>query len=115
MLSISNTGIQSGGLYRHRRNIQFGRNFIKSRVSVSRGKQLWEMEQGPRLTAQGIEGNLQALLQVSLPRLSFHSSLVEKLLSLRLVSFELGNLGSQTISFRLQRSIFGREFVYLGL
>jgi hypothetical protein len=56
------------------------------------------MEQGPRLTAQGIEGSLHALLQVSLPRLSFHLSLVEKLMSLRLVSFELGNLGGQTIS-----------------
>jgi hypothetical protein len=42
-------------------------------------------------------------------------SLVEKLLSLRLVSFELGNLGGQTISFQLQWSIFGRELVYLGL
>jgi hypothetical protein len=52
---------------------------------------------------QGIEGSLQALLQVSLPRLSFHSSLVETLLSLRLVSFDqLGNLGGQAISLRLQ-------------
>jgi hypothetical protein len=42
---------------------------------------------------QGIEGSLQTLLQFSLPRLSFHSSLVDKLLSLCLVSFELDDLG----------------------
>jgi hypothetical protein len=51
---------------------------------------------------QGIEGSLQALLQVSLPRLSFHSLLVSKPLSLCLVSSELDDLGGQTISFRLQ-------------
>jgi hypothetical protein len=51
---------------------------------------------------QGIEGSLQALLQVYLPRLSFHSSLIDKLLSLCLVSSELGDLGGQTISFQLQ-------------
>jgi hypothetical protein len=39
------------------------------------------------------------LLQLLLPRLRFHLSLVDKLLSLRLVSFEQGNLGGQTISF----------------
>jgi hypothetical protein len=51
------------------------------------------MEQRPRLTAQGIEGSLQASLQVSLAQLSLHSSLVKNILSLRLVGFELGNFG----------------------
>jgi hypothetical protein len=64
---------------------------------------------------QEIEGSLQALLQVPLPRLSFHSLLVSKLLSLCLVSFELGDLGGQTISFRLQQRIFGRKVIYLSL
>jgi hypothetical protein len=41
VLSISNAGIQSGGLQRRRRGTQFGSNFIKSKISVSRGKQLW--------------------------------------------------------------------------
>jgi hypothetical protein len=48
---------------------------------------------------QGIEGSLQTLLQFSLPQLSFHSSLIDKLLRLCLVSFELDDLGGQTISF----------------
>jgi hypothetical protein len=64
---------------------------------------------------QGIEGGLQALLQVLLLRLSFHSSLIDKLLSLCRISFELGDLVGQTISFRLQRRIFGRKIIYLSL
>jgi hypothetical protein len=50
---------------------------------------------------QGIEGSLQVSLQIPLLPLGFHSSLVDKLLSLRLVSFELGDLAGQTVSFRL--------------
>jgi hypothetical protein len=55
-----------------------------------------------RLTAQRIEGGLQVLLQVLLPRSSFRLAFVKKLLSLRLVSFELGNIGSKSFSLRLQ-------------
>jgi hypothetical protein len=73
------------------------------------------MERGMRLTAQGIEGSLQALLQAFLPRFIFYLSFIEKLLSLSLVSSELGNFDSQTINLRLQRSIFGDEVVYLSL
>jgi hypothetical protein len=64
---------------------------------------------------QGIEGSLQTSLQIPLLRLGFHSSLVDKLLSLRLVSFELGDLAGQTVSSRLQRRIFGRKVIDLGL
>jgi hypothetical protein len=64
---------------------------------------------------QGIEGGLQALLQVLLLRLSLHSLLIDKLLSLRRISFELGDLVGQSISFRLQRRIFGRKSIYLSL
>jgi hypothetical protein len=41
--------------------------------------------------------------------------LVDKLLSLCQISFELGDLGGQTISFRLQRRIFDRKIIYLSL
>jgi hypothetical protein len=54
-------------------------------------------------------------LQFLLLRLSFHSSLIDKLLSLCQISFELGDLASQTISFRLQRRIFSRKIIYLSL
>jgi hypothetical protein len=64
---------------------------------------------------QGIKGGLQALLQVLLLRLSIHSSLIEKLLSLRRINFELGDLVGQTISFRPQRRIFDRKIIYLSL
>jgi hypothetical protein len=64
---------------------------------------------------QGIKGGLQALLQVLLLRLSFHSSLIDKLLSLCRISFKLGDLIGQTISFRLQRRIFDRKIIYLSL
>jgi hypothetical protein len=42
-------------------------------------------------------------------------SLIDKLLSLCQISFELGDLTGQTISFRLQRRIFGRKIIYLSL
>jgi hypothetical protein len=58
---------------------------------------------------QGIEGGLQALVQVFLLRLSLHLMLIGKLLSLCRISFKLGNL----VGFRLQRRIFGRKIVYL--
>jgi hypothetical protein len=64
---------------------------------------------------QGIDGGLQALLQVLLLRLSFHSSLIGKLLRLRRIGLELGHLVSQAISFRPQRRIFGRKIIYLSL
>jgi hypothetical protein len=64
---------------------------------------------------QGIKGGLQALLQVLLLRLSIHSSLIEKLLSLRRISFELGDLVGQTISFCPQQRIFDRKIIYLSL
>jgi hypothetical protein len=35
--------------------------------------------------------------------------------SLCQISFELGDLASQTISFRLQRRIFSRKIIYLSL
>jgi hypothetical protein len=41
--------------------------------------------------------------------------LVNKLLSLCRISFELDDLGGQTIGFRLQRRIFGRKIIYLSL
>jgi hypothetical protein len=62
---------------------------------------------------QGIEGGLQVLVQVFLLRLSLHSMLIGKLLSLCRISFKLGNLVGQPISFRLQRRIVGRKIVYL--
>jgi hypothetical protein len=68
-----------------------------------------------RLTTRRIEGGLQVLLQVLLPRSSFRLAFVEKLLSLRLVSFELGNVSSKSFSLQLQRRIFGYEVVYLSL
>jgi hypothetical protein len=58
---------------------------------------------------QGIESGLQALLQVLLLRLSFYSSLIDKLLSLCQISFDLGDLVGQPISFHLQQRIFGRK------
>jgi hypothetical protein len=64
---------------------------------------------------QGIKGGLQALLQVLLLRLSIHSSLIDKLLSLCRISFELGDLVGQTISFRPQGRIFDRKIIYLSL
>jgi hypothetical protein len=64
---------------------------------------------------QRIEGGLRALLQILLLRLSFHSSLIDKLLSFCRISFELGDLIGQTISFRLQQRIFGRKVIYLSL
>jgi hypothetical protein len=48
---------------------------------------------------QRIEGSLQALLQVFLPRFSFRLSLVEQLLSLRLVSSELGTSTARLSAF----------------
>jgi hypothetical protein len=39
MLSISNAGMQSGGLQRCHRGTQFGSNFIKSKVSINKKKQ----------------------------------------------------------------------------
>jgi hypothetical protein len=64
---------------------------------------------------QGIKKGLQALLQVLLLRLSFYSSLIDKLLSLCRISFELGDLVGQPISFHLQRRIFGRKIIDLSL
>jgi hypothetical protein len=64
---------------------------------------------------QGIEGGLHALLQVLLLRLSFHSLLIDKLLSLHRISLELGHLVGQAISFCPQRRIFGRKIIYLSL
>jgi hypothetical protein len=66
-----------------------------------------------RFTMQGIEGGLQALVQVFLLRLSLQSTLIGKLLSLCRISFKLGNFVGQPISFRLQRKIVGRKIVYL--
>jgi hypothetical protein len=42
-----------------------------------------------KLTMQGIDGSLKALLQVSFFRLSLRSSLIGKLLSLCQISFKL--------------------------
>jgi hypothetical protein len=64
---------------------------------------------------QGVESSLQALLEVLLLRLSLGLALVDQFLGLRLVSSKLGCLDSQTFSFGLQRSIFGREVVHLSL
>jgi hypothetical protein len=62
---------------------------------------------------QGVEGSLQALVQVFLLRLSLQSTLIGKLLSLCRFSFELGNFVGQPISLRLQRRFIGRKIVYL--
>jgi hypothetical protein len=62
-----------------------------------------------------IDGGLQALLQVLLFRIGFHSSLIDKLLSLRQIGLEPGHLVGQAISFRPQRRIFGRKIIYLSL
>jgi hypothetical protein len=64
---------------------------------------------------QGIEGGLQALLQVLLLRLSFQSLLIDKLLSLCRISLELGHLVGQAISFRPQQRIFGRKTIHRSL
>jgi hypothetical protein len=61
-----------------------------------------------------IKGGLQVLLQVLLLRLSIHSSLINKLLSLHRISLELGHLVGQAISFHPQRRIFGRKIIYLS-
>jgi hypothetical protein len=74
-----------------------------------------QIGQGIKFTVQLVVGSLQVLLKASLLRLSFGLVLVDQFLSLRLVSSELGCLDSQTISFGLQRSVFGCEVVYLGL
>jgi hypothetical protein len=64
---------------------------------------------------QRIKGGLQALLQVLLLRLSLYSSLIDKLLSLRRISLELGHLVGQAISLCPQRRVFGRKIIYLRL
>jgi hypothetical protein len=68
-----------------------------------------------KLTAQRVTGSLQALLKGPFFRLSFGLTLVEQLLSLRLVISELGCFDGQTISFSLQRNIFGYEVINLSL
>jgi hypothetical protein len=64
-----------------------------------------------RLTAQDIEGGLQALMQVLLPRLSFQTTLISKLLGLGCFSFKSGNLVDQPISFGLQHGFLCRKIV----
>jgi hypothetical protein len=62
---------------------------------------------------QGIEGGLQALVQVFLLRLSLQLTLIDKLLSLCQFSFKLGNFVGQPVSFYLQRRFVSRKIVYL--
>jgi hypothetical protein len=64
---------------------------------------------------QGVESSLQALLEVFLLRLSLGLALISQFLGLRLVSSKLGRLGSQTINFGLQCSVFGCKVVHLSL
>jgi hypothetical protein len=63
---------------------------------------------------QGIEGGLQALVQVLLLRLSLQSMLIDKLLGFCRISLKLGNFVGQPISFCLQHRIVGRKIVYLS-
>jgi hypothetical protein len=60
---------------------------------------------------QDIEGGLQALVQVLLPRVSFQTMLISKLLGLGRFSFKPGNLVDQPISFGLQYGFFCRKIV----
>jgi hypothetical protein len=117
MLRVFNAGFQSSGLRRCCHSTQFGSNFKKCRNSINKKKQPWQTlaQTRDKLTAQGVESSLQAPLKAFLLRLSFGLTLVDQFLSLRLVSSKLGCLDSQTISFGLQRSIFGCEVVHLGL
>jgi hypothetical protein len=68
-----------------------------------------------KLTVQGVESSLQALLKVLLLRFSLGLALVNQFLGLRLVSSKLGDLDSQTIRFGLQHNVFGRKVVHLSL
>jgi hypothetical protein len=64
-----------------------------------------------KLTTQDIEGGLQALMQIFVPRFSFQTARFSKLLGLGRFGFEPGNFVDQPISFGLQLRFLCRKIV----
>jgi hypothetical protein len=68
-----------------------------------------------KLTAQQVDGCLEALRKTFLHRLGFGLALVEQLLILCSIGFKLGYFSGQTVDFSLQRRVISFEVVNLGL